>query len=695
MVVFTIYLLTVAPTTQFWDTSEYIAAAKVLGIPHPPGNPLFVLLANVWGRLPLAESYALRINLFAAATSAAASGLCYLMAERLAREILPDRRQRFAAAFAGILVAATSFTVWNQSTVNEKVYTVSLFSLALTLWLTMRWADTPPGPRRNRLLVLVIYLLALSSTNHLMGLLAAPAVLIYLFFTDWKVVRRPGVWAAAIGAVAVGLSVNAYLWYRAGHFPPINEGEPTTWQALLDVLSRKQYLKPPVTQRQADLGWQLINYLQYFSWQFTHDFGEKVRIGFAAVFGGLGIAGAWKLLKTDRRAGWAFIAFIVTITLALVFYLNFKYGYSIRPGENLRREVRERDYFFVASFLFWGVFVALGFATIIRLVSTLDRNDSKPGTRMNRILPYGILVLALVPMLGNRLTAPRSDETLARDFAVDLLQSLEPYSILITAGDNDMFPLWYAQEVEGVRRDVILANLSLLNTSWHLRQIQRRPIYPFEPEKSIELFRNRDWPRPVDPPFAATMEQLDRMPQAATVPQRSVVKIGDVRAVLEQGTLRRADIAVLRLIRDNHGKRPVYFARTTGGYPDRLQLTPYLLGYGLARKLTPEEIQPSDSTQFSRVLGWVNVPRTTELLFDVYHHAAAERQRPRGWVDRPSESILSLYGLMYAEFARVLSAGLDTASPDPERLKLVSEGSEIAQRILENTSLARDAIEGN
>ncbi len=64
-----LYLITIAPTTQFWDTSEYIAAAKVLGIPHPPGNPLFVLIAHVWGMIPLVGHYALRINLLAAVTS--------------------------------------------------------------------------------------------------------------------------------------------------------------------------------------------------------------------------------------------------------------------------------------------------------------------------------------------------------------------------------------------------------------------------------------------------------------------------------------------------------------------------------------------------------------------------------------------------------------------------------------------------
>ncbi len=183
-VVFVVYLATLAPTTAFWDTSEYIAAAKTLGIPHPPGNPLFVLLAHIFGLLPLAASYAERINLFAAVTSACAAGLWFLVAERWLRSIVVDRALRLGAAATGVLVGAWSWTVWNQSTVNEKVYTVSLFFMALVTWLAVHWGDDEPGPHRDRWLILIAYLLALTSTNHMMGVLAAPAVAVYVLWTD-------------------------------------------------------------------------------------------------------------------------------------------------------------------------------------------------------------------------------------------------------------------------------------------------------------------------------------------------------------------------------------------------------------------------------------------------------------------------------------------------------------------------------
>src|SRR5881296_2231419 len=176
-----LYILTLAPTTQFWDTSEYIAAAYTLGIPHPPGNPLFTLIAHAWGLIPWAAGYAERINLFAAATSAVSAGCWFLVGERWLRSIVPAMWPRRLAALAGAIVSATSFTVWNQSVVNEKVYTLSLLSIALILWLIVRWDDQPAGEAHDHHLLLIIYLLALTATNHMMGVLVGPVVIILLY----------------------------------------------------------------------------------------------------------------------------------------------------------------------------------------------------------------------------------------------------------------------------------------------------------------------------------------------------------------------------------------------------------------------------------------------------------------------------------------------------------------------------------
>jgi len=464
------YVATLAPTTQFWDTWEYIAAAYVLGIPHPPGNPLFTIIAHSWGLLPLAGGYAERINLLAATTSAIAAGCWFLIGERWMRGWVPARLPRRLAAGAGALVAATAFTVWNQSVVNEKVYTLSLLSIALVLWLIVRWDDQPPGEGHDHHLLLIVYLLALTATNHMMGVLVGPVVAVLLFpplktqrpadlearrveWSQWLVfcavyamiaalglerveplIFAAVLFAAALGyavlaarnwdfalavlAVAVvGISVFLFLPIRAAHFPAINEGEPTTARALWEVLTRQQYGKPPITQRQASFVAQLGLWVQYFGWQWGRDFPDNVRAALAVVFGFLGVVGAYRHLKADFRTAFAMVMLVSTLTLLLIFYLNFKYGYSQYPDQTqLAREVRERDYFFIGSFALWGVWVGMGLATVMEWIADwLEPREPDPARRW--LLATPVLAIALVPLLGNHLTASRKGETLARDFA--------------------------------------------------------------------------------------------------------------------------------------------------------------------------------------------------------------------------------------------------------------------------------------
>ncbi len=740
--VLVLYIITIAPTTQFWDTSEYIAAAKVLGIPHPPGNPLFVVMANVWGQMPLVEHYALRINLFSAVCSALASGFLLLVAERLLRDIVPNRLARYGAAVAGIIVGATSFTVWNQSVVNEKVYTLSLLAIGLVLWLAIQWADRDAGAKRDSLLLAIIYLLALTSTNHTMSLLVAPAIMVLVAATLWYeeaareewakwlllcsigvmlvflpgVLNKGGAYRYLFAAVVIGgpvafalytrqfgfavmalfvavfgLSLYGFLPIRAGLFPPINEGEPTTWNSLLAVLDREQYQKGPLIPRQADWVWQYYNFFQYFSWQFGKDW-EGPRKAFAVLFGGLGLLGGiWHWWRDPKRAA-AITTLIVTVSLLLVFYLDFKYGYSVRPGEDLLREVRERDYFFVASFTLWGLWVALGFAAILEWGADYFAERLSQDAKWLAVSP--VLVVCLIPLAGNWMSASRRGETLPRDVAWDIIQSVEPYGILITAGDNDTFPFWYIQEVEGVRRDVTIANLSLMNTRWHNRQIKRREIIPFDSANALPMYRGRSWPVPQGSALSISYGQLDSLPPYYQLGDGQVFQSGGVRATLPN-LLQRADIITLQLIQDNLGKRPIYLSRTTGAYGDQMGLEPYLLGQGLVRKLMPGPIERSDQVIHVSTLGWVDMERTVSLLFDVYHAESAARERPLGWIDQPSETILTLYALVYGTFGQVLTAWSSDsggAASDSAVAALSVQATDLAERMFANTSFARSQI---
>ena len=682
LVVFGLYLLTLAPTVQYWDAPEYMAAAHGFGIPHPPGNPLFVLLAHVWGLLPLAADYGKRINLFAAFTSACSAGLWFMITERWLQPIVPVRVVRFIAAFTGTIAGAAAFTVWNQSVVNEKVYTVSLLTITLVLWLAIRWSDQGPGARRDNFIVLISYLLILTTANHQMGLLAGPAVLALVLMVDWRVMFSPRVLVASAVVVLVALTVYLILPLRAMHHPYMNEGDPQTWQALSDVLGRAQYGKPSVTDRQATFFAQIGMWIQYFTWQWGRDLTDRAQGLFAIGFGALGLLGAARHWKAERRQAIAMITLMFTVTIALIFYLNFKYGYSEFAGQQLIREVRERDYFFIVSYSAWGVWVAMGLATLMEWFQEGLR-ARVPTVEKRWLFVSPVAALALIPLWTNHLSAPRSGETMARDFAHDLLNSLEPYAVIITGGDNDTFPLWYAQEVDHVRQDVTVIVTSLGNINWYLEQAQNRPLPTYDAAAGPAFLRNRTWTKPG--PWFTTLYTTpsDTLPEVESVPQPVSGKLGplaitlDPRTLPNPGYLTRIDLAVYEMIKEDLGKRPIYFSTTTADYGDRLGLSPYLVTEGMVRHLMTTPVVANDSIRMNPVQGRLtNIPLTVTLAFDVYHGSSAARYRPKGWVDGASQNILVPYIITYDTVAEAL------AKTDQKRAQ---QAYDTAVAILRNT----------
>ena len=166
--------------------------------------------------------------------------------------------------------------------------------------------------------------------------------------------------------------------------------------------------------------------------------------------------------------------------------------------------------------------------------------------------------------------ASRAGEWATREWARDVLNSVEPYGILITGGDNDTFPLWYAQEVEGVRRDVTVAVTSLLNTDWYARGLMRRPIHRYDEAAGPAVYRGRSWPMPTRPLMSLSRAQLDAIPDYVELREPQLFEQGGIRAVidprrLEFGVPLRSDILVLQMLKDNLGVRPFYVSRTTAG----------------------------------------------------------------------------------------------------------------------------------
>jgi hypothetical protein len=689
--VFVLYLATLAPTTAMWDASEYIMAAYLMGVPHPPGNPFFVLVGRVFALMPIAPTVAQRVNLLAALASALSAGLWFLVAERSAAAWLGARWQRVAAGALSALVGAAAFTVWNQSVVNEKVYTVSLVGIALASWLALRWADAPEGRRADRTLVLIAYVLGLGYANHTAGLLAGPAVAAIVLARRPRTVVRWRLLLACAGALALGATPFLTQPIRATHFPAINEGEATgcdgrpaadcalsrlTLQRFMDNVNRVQYAKPPLADRQAPFGAQLGMWWHYFEWQWLRDpYGERpgTQTLLAALFLALGLAGGAVQWRRDRVRFWYMGTLTATLSVVLVYYMNFKYGATqALELRDVEREVRDRDYFFLWSFSAWGVWVGLALSAAWRRGAELL--GAGRATAWPRWAAAGVplLAVALLPLALNWGHASRRGETFTRDFARDLLNSVEPYGVLITGGDNDTFPLWYAQEVEGVRRDVTVACTCLLPADWYTRQLIRRPVYAYDSGAGPAIYRDSAWTKPAAPVLGLTTREADSVPGYVPLPEAKVFRHAGIEVRVDSGIVTRDELLVLQMIKDTFPSRPVYFAGTTGNYGDRLGFGPYLVRQGLVRKLVPPPVRQSEGVIPVQGAGWVDVPRTLALWDTVY--AAPRALAARGeWVDRANLASPIAYldtGVVLAESLRATGRAAESArvSADVDRM---------------------------
>ena len=676
--IWVLYLLTLAPTVGFWDASEYVTTAHILGLPHPPGNPLFVVVGRVWDLLTgfTGLPVALRINALGATLSAGASFFWFLAVVRIVGRFRENRHEVLVAATAAVWIGATAFTVWTQSNLNEKVYPLSMFVVALVSYLAMVWMDRADTVRGNRLLLLIALLLGLGWANHTMSMLPALALAAFVLLHRWRAALNPRVLGPAVALLAVGYSLQfLFVPIRSAQNPVIDEADPECPTLLSAVtprriddpygqsklavaceplalsLIRAQYAPTPVTLRQAPLSAQYANYWQYFDWQWARSLPPGARVAASILFLFLALVGLWTHLRRDRKTFVYAGTLFFTVTLLLVYYLNFRYGYSMYWEEAPlldAHEVRERDYFFIIGFQMWGIYAGLGLAalwgrwTASAAAREPERIPAGFGPRHRKAA--GLLALGLIPFFFNFARADRSGDRAARNLAYNMLQSVEPYAVLFTYGDNDTFPLWYLQEVEGLRRDVTVIVQSYLGTDWYHRQLRRltEPCgpgespedspttivcqRPFDPAAAADLYAEMPATPPTRSAVPPSGTEIDALSRGQSIPEDSTYRLSDwITGPLREGdVLSPAEIRVFQIARQALGDRPVYFAATATPLWDRWQLQPHLVRHGLAFKLVDGPLEASEnlvdlSEYFpdSPLPTWNDRLRTGELLEDV------------------------------------------------------------------------------
>lgn len=651
-----VYLATMAPTLSFWDCGEFIATSNTLGIPHPPGAPLFLLFGRLFSMLPLPLDPGAKVNLISTLMSALTVMLTYLTTVRL---IVMYRRQdadswtpagkisAYGGAIVGALALAFSESFWFNAVEAEVYAASSLFTVAV-IWMMLRWHEEEPEPGNERWILGVMYLFGLSIGVHLLCLLAVFCIAMIYYFKKYEpslksfalmllvssllfilvykvivvglpILLRSSSWwgllfvlAVLVGAawyahrerlvlinticmslllIIIGYTSYTTIYVRAQAAPPINENDPSTMEAFSSYLNRDQYGEMPLWPRRWSpeplhryfydrydseldyfLTYQLGHmYLRYFGWQFIgrqHD-AEGAPVDWTVLWGLPFMLGAAGAVNHFRRQ-WP-MALVITVLFfmtgaALVIYLN-----QTQP------QPRERDYSYVGSFFAFALWIGIGVESVFTwLSSRMQRMGQKQGVLLAAgIVAAGVLLVDGRMLQANYRTHDRSGNYVPWDWAWNILQSCDRDAILFTNGDNDTFPLWYLQEVERIRTDVRVVNLSLANTGWYLLQLKHespRGARPIEFSFSDEEIANINY-MPVDsmkvavPAVTEQRRLLEDARHSASrlpgVPSDSLRwRLLPGISYKGQGYLRPQDIAVFDIVASNYGRRPIYFVLT-------------------------------------------------------------------------------------------------------------------------------------
>ncbi len=579
LVSFVAYLKTMAPTASFWDCGEFIACSYILGIAHPPGTPLFVLIGRIVSLIPFYGEIAARINFISVLSSALSVWLGFLLIVKLIgywQKAQPSpwiKLGKYVGGVAGSLFMAFSTTFWSNA-VEAEVYGAAMFLMLLILYLGLVWMDQRKTPRGTKLLILIAYLGFLSLGIHMTTFIIMPAVFLLVILVDrerlldwrfwitglvlmlvmhsvepfllamgtWFVISlllmsvsaNKKAWGLAFSIIAVSAlaySVQLFIPIRSALEPAIDENNPSDWESFKGFLERKQYGQE-----------SMITRMFYRRGTWASQFGAKERMGFWGFFREqymnktlwfipifFGLFGIWEQIRRRKREGVVLLFLLLACTVGLVLYMNFADG--TKPdnltGELIHIEVRDRDYFFTPGFMFYALLMGLGIAALLESVGVwLEKVRKSLARPVVGVLSVLILLMPIMPAYrGFNSHNNRSNNYLPYDYAYNLLNSCDKDAVIFTNGDNDTFPLWFLQNVEKIRQDVRVVNLSLINTKWYIKQMKNQ------------------WGVPI----SLTDREIDRLGYARTADGK---------------VLRIQDQIIDNVMETNKWKLPIYFAVT-------------------------------------------------------------------------------------------------------------------------------------
>jgi hypothetical protein len=488
-----LYSWTLAPTVTLTDSGELIVVARGLGIAHPPGVPLWIILAHLASLVPFGN-VAQRINFSSALFAALACAMLTLVVAELiitASHLAAAKRRKrgtnkteelgvtrlmvAAPALGAGLLMAFSRTLWSYATITE-VYALNALLIVIIFFLMIRWrrriaedrmqisTESSAGQVTTHDAFLysaaLIFGLALG-VHHVTVALTLPAIAVIVYRTQgvrFFKSRRLGY--AALISIGALVAVYAYLPLAASHSPVINWGHPRLLQEIWWHLTGRQYqvyfsFKPEI------MGEQFAEFCRMALREFGFPWVPLSLV--------LAFAGFVDAFKRDRTTFW----FLLTIIIA-----DLAYALSYEIAE-------DKDAYYLPTFISIAIASGLGILWMIR------RAVSKPvpAGKLSVVAATVVLLVCAITLAANWPFNNRRQYFIAHDYVENLLSTIAPNGLLLTLDWQVVSPMFYAQEIEQRRRDVKVVDINLLRRSWYFDYLSR--AYPGLIERSrgkIEAF---------------------------------------------------------------------------------------------------------------------------------------------------------------------------------------------------------------
>ena len=446
------YLYTLTPTVDFIDSGELAATAATLGITHPTGYPLFTLIAFCFSKLPLAGRVIVRLNIMSSLFAALGAGLFTLLANNFLGAVRPLPRQKkmrraerfslppgntlklewLAAGTAGLVLAGGEL-FWQTGTTLEVYSLHGLFTIGL-LYLAFIYRREETTGKRDTIGRIFFLLLGLSFANHLTTILTLPAYL-FLFGESW--IREKTSLRRILSLLApalIGLAFYLYLPLRAASRPVVMWDDPGSIPGFFNNLTVSDFRDRILAHQTAGVT------IGGFLLRLPRRMGL---VAFPLILAGMVIL--WK-----RKRFWLY--FLLTALIP-----NLIYASTYNVPDNL--------FYFAPFYIYLMILGAVGVGWLFDLIS-----------RHGMVIWRGAVLvplLVLPPFLINYPAVNQRDNYFVEDFIHNLFRAIEPNAILFALDCHiQIHPLYYYQNVENFRSDVVILPNHSLRKGWGAEQLK-------------------------------------------------------------------------------------------------------------------------------------------------------------------------------------------------------------------------------